>query len=66
MKNLVKDASMGPLREALQRGVEITKLSKEDMRPVMLKVLFKYISIGVHKIRGFWPSKEKKVLSLHA
>jgi len=37
MKNLVKDASMGPLREALQRGVEITKLSKEDMRPVMLK-----------------------------
>jgi len=41
MKNLVKDASMGPLREALQRGVEITKLSKEDMRPVMLKVLVK-------------------------
>ncbi|XP_062203363.1 ATPase family AAA domain-containing protein FIGL1 isoform X2 [Phragmites australis] len=37
MKNLVKDASMGPLREALQRGVEITKLDKEDMRPVMLK-----------------------------
>ncbi|PNT62758.1 hypothetical protein BRADI_4g07862v3 [Brachypodium distachyon] len=37
MKNLVKDASMGPLREALQRGVEITELSKEDMRPVMLK-----------------------------
>ncbi|CAN6351660.1 unnamed protein product [Urochloa humidicola] len=37
MKNLVKDASMGPLREALQRGVEITKLNKEDMRPVMLK-----------------------------
>ncbi|KAL6623163.1 hypothetical protein ACP70R_033042 [Stipagrostis hirtigluma subsp. patula] len=37
MKNLVKDASMGPLREALQSGVEITKLNKEDMRPVMLK-----------------------------
>ncbi|XP_020405060.1 ATPase family AAA domain-containing protein FIGL1 isoform X6 [Zea mays] len=37
MKNLVKDASMGPLREALQTGVEIAKLSKEDMRPVMLK-----------------------------
>lgn len=37
MKNLVKDASMGPLREALQSGIEITKLSKEDMRPVMLK-----------------------------
>uniref|UniRef100_A0A8I7BE04 AAA+ ATPase domain-containing protein n=1 Tax=Hordeum vulgare subsp. vulgare TaxID=112509 RepID=A0A8I7BE04_HORVV len=37
MKNLVKDASMGPLREALQQGVEITKLNKEDVRPVMLK-----------------------------
>ncbi|KAM0918648.1 hypothetical protein ACQ4PT_008731 [Festuca glaucescens] len=37
MKNLVKDASMGPLREAFQQGVEITKLNKEDMRPVMLK-----------------------------
>ena len=38
MKNLVKDASMGPLREALQQGVEITKLNKEEVRPVMLKV----------------------------
>ncbi|CAM0950037.1 unnamed protein product [Alopecurus aequalis] len=37
MKNLVKDASMGPLREALQQGFEITNLNKEDMRPVMLK-----------------------------
>ncbi|XP_051196937.1 ATPase family AAA domain-containing protein FIGL1 isoform X1 [Lolium perenne] len=37
MKNLVKDASMGPLREAFQQGVEITKLNKEEMRPVMLK-----------------------------
>uniref|UniRef100_A0A0E0BS60 AAA+ ATPase domain-containing protein n=1 Tax=Oryza glumipatula TaxID=40148 RepID=A0A0E0BS60_9ORYZ len=37
MKNLVKDASMGPLREALQQGVGITKLNKEDMRPVILK-----------------------------
>lgn len=34
MKNLVKDASMGPLREALRQGIEITKLKKEDMRPV--------------------------------
>jgi fidgetin-like protein 1 len=41
MKNLVKDASMGPLREALQKGAEITKLNKEDMRPVMLKVIAK-------------------------
>lgn len=37
MKNLVKDASMGPLREALRQGIEITKLRKEDMRPVTLQ-----------------------------
>ncbi|CAI9272830.1 unnamed protein product [Lactuca saligna] len=37
MKNLVKDASMGPLREALRQGTEITKLKKEDMRPVSLQ-----------------------------
>ncbi|KAL5186899.1 ATPase family AAA domain-containing protein FIGL1 [Glycine soja] len=37
MKNLVKDASMGPLREALSQGIEITKLKKEDMRPVTLQ-----------------------------
>ncbi|KAJ0111482.1 hypothetical protein Patl1_03020 [Pistacia atlantica] len=36
MKNLVKDASMGPLREALRQGIEITKLQKEDLRPVTL------------------------------
>ncbi|XP_071707031.1 ATPase family AAA domain-containing protein FIGL1-like isoform X2 [Rutidosis leptorrhynchoides] len=36
MKNLVKDASMGPLREALKQGTDITKLQKEDMRPVTL------------------------------
>lgn len=39
MKNLVKDASMGPLREALRQGVAITKLNKEDMRPVTLQVI---------------------------
>ena len=38
MKNLVKDASMGPLRDALRQGIEITRLSKEDMRPVTLQV----------------------------
>lgn len=38
MKNLVKDASMGPLREALRQGIEITKLKKEDMRPVTFQV----------------------------
>ncbi|KAL5581367.1 hypothetical protein UlMin_013809 [Ulmus minor] len=37
MKNLVKDASMGPLREALKQGIEITKLTKEDMKPVTLQ-----------------------------
>ncbi|KAH6823779.1 P-loop containing nucleoside triphosphate hydrolases superfamily protein [Perilla frutescens var. hirtella] len=37
MKNLVKDASMGPLREALEHGIEITKLKEEDMRPVNLQ-----------------------------
>ncbi|KAL9241739.1 hypothetical protein vseg_015812 [Gypsophila vaccaria] len=37
MKNLVKDASMGPLRDALRQGIEITRLKKEDMRPVTLQ-----------------------------
>lgn len=37
MQNLVKDASMGPLRDALRQGIEITKLNKEDMRPVTLQ-----------------------------
>jgi len=39
MKNLVKAASMGPLREALRLGIEITQLKKEDMRPVTLQVV---------------------------
>ncbi|KAI3919595.1 hypothetical protein MKX01_018418 [Papaver californicum] len=37
MKNLVKDASMGPLREALRQGKEITKLKKEDLRTVTIQ-----------------------------
>ncbi|XP_010528165.1 PREDICTED: fidgetin-like protein 1 [Tarenaya hassleriana] len=37
MKNLVKDASMGPLREALKHGIEIANLKKDDMRPVTLQ-----------------------------
>ncbi|KAK7316058.1 hypothetical protein VNO77_34727 [Canavalia gladiata] len=37
MKNLVKDASMGPLRDALRQGIEITMLKKEDMRSVTLQ-----------------------------
>lgn len=39
MKNLVKEASMGPLREALRLGIEITRLQKEDMQPVTLQVI---------------------------
>lgn len=39
MKNLVKEASMGPLREALRQGIEITRLQKEDMQPVTLQVI---------------------------
>ncbi|MCI36838.1 fidgetin-like protein 1-like [Trifolium medium] len=37
MKNLVKDASMGPLREKIRQGVNIVDLKKEDMRPVTLQ-----------------------------
>ncbi|MCO5591953.1 hypothetical protein L7F22_045946 [Adiantum nelumboides] len=37
MSNLVKEASMGPLRELLMQGTDINKLRKEEMRPVMLK-----------------------------
>lgn len=48
MKNLVKDASMGPLREALMQGIEITKLKKEDMRPVNLQVSSFYDKCGIN------------------
>nr|GEZ55881.1 fidgetin-like protein 1 [Tanacetum cinerariifolium] len=37
MKNLVKDASMGPVREALKQGIELTNLNKKDMRSVTLQ-----------------------------
>lgn len=37
MKNLVKDASMGPLRETLRKGIDIANLKKEDMRTVMFQ-----------------------------
>jgi Mg-chelatase subunit ChlD len=29
---------MGPLREALMQGIDINKLRKEEMRPVVLQV----------------------------
>jgi len=38
MKNLVKDASMGPLRDAIGQGIDIMELKKEDMRPVTFQV----------------------------
>ncbi|XP_026459236.1 ATPase family AAA domain-containing protein FIGL1-like [Papaver somniferum] len=37
MKNLVKDASTGPLRDALRQG-EIVKLQKEDLRTEIVKL----------------------------
>ncbi|KAH7277922.1 hypothetical protein KP509_38G015800 [Ceratopteris richardii] len=37
MSNLVKEASMGPLRELLVQGTDINILRKDQMRPVMLK-----------------------------
>jgi SpoVK/Ycf46/Vps4 family AAA+-type ATPase len=38
MKNLVKEASMGPLREALMQGREIGNISKDEMRPISVQV----------------------------
>lgn len=55
MKNLVKDASMGPLREALRQGIEITKLKKEDIRPVNLQV---------HRMQCDEPKIFKNIFSL--
>ncbi|KAL0377294.1 UNVERIFIED_CONTAM: ATPase family AAA domain-containing protein FIGL1 [Sesamum radiatum] len=50
MKNLVKDASMGPLREALKQGIEITKLKKEDMRPVNLQDFAPRPSVSLNEL----------------
>ncbi len=38
MKNLVKEASMGPLHEALMQGREIGNISKDEMRPISVQV----------------------------
>ncbi|KAL2457802.1 P-loop containing nucleoside triphosphate hydrolase superfamily protein [Abeliophyllum distichum] len=54
MKNLVKDASMGPLREALRQGIEITKLKKDDMRPVTLPDF----ENALHEVRASVSSNE--------
>ncbi|CAM6052009.1 unnamed protein product [Sphagnum compactum] len=37
MKNLVKEASMGPLREALMQGRDIGNISKDEMRPISVQ-----------------------------
>lgn len=47
MKNLVKDASMGPLRDALRQGMEITKLDKEAMRPVNRQASKPYLLLEI-------------------
>eukprot|EP01018_Ginkgo_biloba_P013744 Gb_27653 [translate_table: standard] len=57
MKNLVKDASMGPLREALKKGIDITKLRKEDMRPVM----FQDFEIALQEVRPSVSQHELKI-----
>ncbi|GBG78492.1 hypothetical protein CBR_g26520 [Chara braunii] len=35
--NLVKEASMGPLREAMMSGIDITKITKDEFRPISLQ-----------------------------
>lgn len=47
MKNLVKDATMGPLREALKRGIDITNLTKDDMRHVTLQVHQVFVLLSI-------------------
>lgn len=51
MKNLVKDASIGPLREAINQGKDIAKLKKEDMRPITLQVCKKRLHAGPRKFK---------------
>jgi len=38
MKNLVKDASLGPIREQIRQGAKVVNLEKEKIRPVTLQV----------------------------
>lgn len=47
MKNLVKEASMGPLRELLMQGKDISSISPHDMRPISLQVGHIYLSVVV-------------------
>lgn len=64
MKNLVKDASMGPLREALKQGIEITKLKKEDMRPVTLQVNVDREDSAVFKVKKKLQHNNMKLICL--
>lgn len=45
MKNLVKEASMGPLRELLMQGKDISSISQHDMRPISLQVGYNHNSV---------------------
>jgi len=45
MKHLVKEASMGPLRELLMQGKDISSISQHDMRPISLQVGYNHNSI---------------------
>lgn len=45
MKNLVKEASMGPLRELLMQGKDISSISPNDMRPISLQVGYNHNSV---------------------
>jgi hypothetical protein len=49
MKNLVKEASMGPLRELLMQGKDIGSISQHDMRSITVQV--GYIQNPASKIR---------------
>jgi len=47
MKNLVKEASMGPLRELLMQGKDISSISQHDMRPISLQVGYHLLNLVV-------------------
>jgi hypothetical protein len=45
MKNLVKEASMGPLRELLMQGKDIGSISQQDRRSITVQVGHKSIEL---------------------
>ena len=53
MKNLVKEASMGPLREALSQDQDINNISNDKLRPISLQVCyFSFIETHEKSHRG--------------